>query len=132
MVRTGLWDDYYPSPPFSMHDHAGWAVLAEPGRPLYLRVFAHAYCSHRQNGHATFDAPGSLRKALSYVNTVTDELHVPSRQAVTQAIEKAVDYGYLHELSLTSAQRCLVVPPFVHGGIVGRPSARCVWHRDTS
>lgn len=132
MAAPGMWDGYQQTRPFSMHDAAGWAVLAEPGRPLYLRVFALAYCGHRRNGHATFDAPGSLRKALSYVNTISGELHEPSRQAVTQAIEKAVGYGFLHELSLTSAQRCLVVPPFVHGGTVGHPNAQCVWHRDTS
>jgi len=93
-----------------------------------MRVFALAYSGHHRNRHCGFE-PGGLHRALSYVDTVTGEVYEFSRQAVHQAISTAVEYGYL---DTKSNANCLVVPPFISGGNLGKPHAVCRRHGSDS
>ncbi len=91
-----------------------WGGLSQPAvralaqssvHDLYLRVWLFALADGNQLGHAEF-APGALREALSSVDGATGELRVPTKAAVSKAIEKAREVGLLRP---ESSARCLVV-----------------------
>lgn len=113
--------------PWTKHRQSFWeSKTAAPGLPLWLRVVALAYGTHRRNGHAP-KKPGEIALATSLADPITGEVHSPSPSRVSEAIGQAIDLGFLHR---DSGARCLVVPPWaIEGGTLGRPSEVCRQHR---
>lgn len=73
-------------------------------KPLYVRVMFAAEGWANLIGHAEF-AVGGLALILQSSNPRTGEIHIPSRQQVSNEIKRAIDMGLIDE---TSSIRCLV------------------------
>jgi hypothetical protein len=111
---------------WARHYQAAWHERSgDPRFPLWLRVSALAYGSHRANGHAMFKA-GQVALVLAKVDETTGEILVPRKQHVHRAIETAIEYGFLEKGSGT---RCLVVPGHAIVGGLGDPAEPCPQHR---
>jgi hypothetical protein len=100
--------------PGSQHRQSTWLARAHDVRlPLWLRVAALAYGSHRRNGHAAFK-PGWLAAVLE--KPASD---------ISKAIGRAKEYGFIDE---ASTARCLVVPSDKIAGGIGHPHDPCPVH----
>jgi hypothetical protein len=117
MSGQNSWARHYQS---AWHERSG-----DPRFPLWLRVSALAYGSHRANGHAMFKA-GQVALVLSKIDPETGEVLVPDSGNVSHAIERAIEYGFLEKGSGT---RCLVVPGHAIVGGLGSADEPCPQHR---
>lgn len=112
--------------PWAKHRQSFWAEHAgNPRLPLWIRVSALAYGTHRRNGHAPFKT-GEMAIVLTTVNTLTGEVYTPQPPNISKAIRTAMEYGFLAQ---GSGLRCLVVPPHaISGGLLGTERERCRHH----
>lgn len=103
--------------PAGIHYHSFWNARAEDvSAPLWLRIVAYAYGSHRKNGHASFHLCGE---------STLPELLEKGKQQVMNEIRRAVKYGYL---APESNIYCLVLPDEICGGADGHRFAECKLH----
>lgn len=112
--------------PWAKHQQSYWQEkVGSPSLPLWTRVYALAYGTHRRNGHSPLKA-GELAVALTVVDRETGETHTPSPSRISEAINRAVELGFLHH---DSNARCLVVPPWgISGGVLGSEHESCRNH----
>ena len=94
-------------------------------KPLYIRVMFAAQGWANLIGHAEF-ALGGLAGVLQSSNPKTGEIHIPSRQQVTNEIKRAVDMGLIDELS---SIRCLVPNRELFAKSGGKGGKTCRHHR---
>ena len=94
-------------------------------KPLHLRVMFAAEGWANLIGHAEF-AQGGLALVLQVSNPQTGEIHIPSRQQVRTAIDRAVEMGLIDQ---ASDLRCLVPnrERFAKSG--GHGGSTCRHHR---
>jgi hypothetical protein len=112
--------------PWTKHRQSFWeGKTASAGLPLWLRVTALAFGTHRRNGHAP-KKPGEIGLATSITDVDTGEIKTPSPSRVSEAIRQAIELGFLHR---DSTARCLIVPPWaIEGGTLGRANEECKLH----
>ncbi|GAA1977567.1 hypothetical protein GCM10009798_43490 [Nocardioides panacihumi] len=94
-------------------------------KPLYVRVMFAAQGWANLIGHAEF-ALGGLAGVLTSSNPRTGEIHIPSRQQVTNEIRRAVDMGLIDEMS---SVRCLVPNQELYAKVGGKGGRTCRHHR---
>ena len=93
--------------------------------PRWLRVVALAYGSHENDGHARFKR-GDVALILGTVDHQTGAVVSLSRQRVHEAIQQAIELGFL---GLGSNARCLIVPAHdVKKGPLDAPAKPCPIH----
>jgi hypothetical protein len=112
--------------PWTQHRQSFWIACAGKSKlPLWHRVYALAYGSHRCNGHAPFGR-AELVQALTIVDRTTGEMDAPRPDEVSRAIRLAARHGFLSDESWV---RCLVVPEYaISGGLKGSPTEICKSH----
>jgi hypothetical protein len=104
--------------PGGKHFFSYWQEHADnEDLPLWLRLAALAYCSHRKNGHATFFLNGE--------STLPKQLGKTKRH-IHNEIKNAVACGFLAEGSNSC---CLIIPDGITGGAEGNKFAECKHHR---
>lgn len=111
--------------PWARHYQHVWQERAgNPALPLWFRVTALAYGSHRANGHATFGR-GDVALVLGTVDPATGVLTPLIRQHVHRTIQTAIGYGLL---AAGSRSLCLIVPAHAITGGLGREDEPCPQH----
>lgn len=95
------------SRPWSRHYQDVWHERSGNGRlPRWLRVVALAYGSHDNDGHARFKR-GEVALVLAGPFQPGEVPKPLSRQRVHEAVQQAVDLGFLADGSIPM---CLIVP----------------------
>lgn len=95
------------SRPWSRHYQDAWHERSGNVRlPRWLRIVALAYGCHDNDGHARFKR-GEVALVLGTVDHETGAVIPLSRQRVHEAVQQAVDLGFLAEGSIPM---CLIVP----------------------
>lgn len=99
---------------WGQHYQSIWRERADDASlPLWLRVAALAYGTHRGNGHANF-RPNGIAAILG-----------KPADRISRAIADAKRRGWL---APESSARCLVVPPHAIRGGNGHPNEICAVH----
>ncbi len=114
------------SEPWARHYQDAWHDRSGDRRlPRRLRVVALAYGVHDNDGHARFDR-GQVALVLGTVDQETGEVITLNRQRVHEAVQQAVDLGFLGD---GSNARCLIVPAHdVKKGPLDAPAKPCPIH----
>jgi stage V sporulation protein SpoVS len=114
---------------WARHYQRPWQERAgNPRLPLWLRVAALTYGSHKANGHANY-RPGEVAVALATVDAATGEIRQPTRQDVNRAVKIAIGHGWL---APASGSTCLVVPGHMVAGGLGNAAEPCPVHEKKS
>lgn len=112
--------------PWARHYQDVWHERSgNPMLPRWLRVTALAYGSHDNDGHARFKR-GEVALVLGHVDHDTGAVIPLSRQRVHEAVQQAVELGFL---AAGSIPRCLIVPAHdVRKGPSDRQERPCPIH----